>query len=199
MFALFGHDAIEKAPARGRELRAVGKEKASQGHRQEEFKRSNAGIAREGEHGSGQRLQMGSHLAQGRSKVAGCLSPEFVKLRTDERPILDALGRRWNHQATSAQIFSELPQPVQGTQAKPGRWSDDDPEIDEGENCRRGPWAIAEKSGKEDKDGIEPDREHKLEDHVSHQGPEQGVPPRDLVSEQADWDRKLHHVSARTM
>src|SRR5205814_3417640 len=103
MFALFGHNAIEKAPARGRELRAVEKEKASQGHRQQEFERSNAGIARKREHGSGQWLQMGGHLAQGRSKVVGCLSPEFVKLRTDERPTLDALGRRWNHQVTSAQ------------------------------------------------------------------------------------------------
>ena len=75
MFALLGHDAIEKAPARRHELRAVGKEKASQRHRQEELERSNAGVARKGEHGASQRLQMGSHLAQGRSNVVGCLSP----------------------------------------------------------------------------------------------------------------------------
>jgi hypothetical protein len=137
---------------------------------------------------------MGSHLAQGRSKVAGCLSPEFVKLRTDERPILNALGRRWNHQATRAQISSELPQSIQGTQAKPGRWPDDDREIDKGENCRREPWATAEKSGKEIKDGIERNGEYDAPGQDRHKGTDQNERPVDQESEQSDPDRKLDDV-----
>jgi hypothetical protein len=60
MFTLLGHDAIEKASARRHELRAIGKEKACQRHRQQELKRSNAGVARKGEQDAGQRLKMGS-------------------------------------------------------------------------------------------------------------------------------------------
>src|SRR4051812_50143008 len=114
MFALLGHEAIEKAPPRRHELRAVGKEKASQRHRQQELERSNARVARKGEQDARKWLKMRSHLTQGCSNVVGRLSPELVKLRTDERPILDALRRRWNHQVTSAQTCGELPHPLQG-------------------------------------------------------------------------------------
>ena len=108
MFTLFGHDAREKTPARRNELRAVRKEEASQRHRQEKLERSHAGIAREAEHGASQRFQMGSHLAQGRSNVVGRLVPEFEKLRTDERPVFDAVRRRRNHQVASTQIGGEI-------------------------------------------------------------------------------------------
>src|SRR3954453_5050809 len=194
MFALLGHDAIEKAPSRRHELRAVGKEKASQRHRQQELERSNARVARKGEQDARKWLKMRSHLTQGCSNVVGRLSPELVKLRTDERPILDALRRRWNHQVTSAQTCGELPHPLQGAQAKPGRRPDDDSKIDDGEDCRREPRATAEKPGKDTKDGIERDGEHDTPDQDRHERTDQNERPVDQESEQSEPDRKLDDV-----
>src|SRR5258705_3531353 len=104
MLAAVGHDAKEEVAARARERGSVKEQKAGQRHGQEEFERSDPGIARESQHGSGQRLQMGSHLAQGRAKVAGCLRPEVVELRADERPVPDALWRGWNRQVAGAKV-----------------------------------------------------------------------------------------------
>src|SRR5258705_2949987 len=112
MLAALGHDAIEEVAARARERRSVKEQKAGQRHGQEEFERSDPRVARESQHGSGQRLQMGSHLAQGRAKVAGCLSPEVVQFGVDERPVPDALRRGWNRQAASAKVFGEISYPV---------------------------------------------------------------------------------------
>ena len=135
-----------------------------------------------------------NQLAQGRSNVAGCLSPVLVKLRTDERPILDALRRRWNHQATGTQISGELLHPIQGTQAKPGRRPDDDREIDEGENCRCEPRATTEKPGKKIKDGIERDGKYDAPGQDRHKGTDQNERPVDQESEQSEPDRKLDDV-----
>src|SRR6185295_4231547 len=120
----------------------------------EKLERSHAGIAREAEHGASQRFQMRSHLAQGRSNVVGRLVPEFEKMRTDERPILDAVWRRWNRQVTSIQIGGEILHPFHGTQTKPGRRPDDDAEINRGENIGFKATATAKKPGKEIKDRI---------------------------------------------
>ena len=65
--------------------------------------------ARKGEHGTRHRLQIGRHVAQGRPKVVGRLIPELVKSRTDERPILDPLRRRWNRQVAGTQVSCEVP------------------------------------------------------------------------------------------
>lgn len=89
MFALLGHDPGQETSARRHKLGPVGKEKAGQRHRQKKLERSYAGIACKGEHHTGQRLQMGSDLAQDSSNVVGGLVPELVKLRTDQRPIPD--------------------------------------------------------------------------------------------------------------
>ena len=60
-----------------------------------------------------------SDLAQDRSNIVGRLVRDFEKLRTDDRPIFDALWRRWNHQGTSTQIFGEILHSFHRTQAKP--------------------------------------------------------------------------------
>src|SRR5215212_1262907 len=111
MLAPLGHDAIEKAPARRRELRAVRKKKTSKQHGQQKLERSNSGVTRKGEHGACQWFQIGRNFPQRRANVAGSLIPKVVKLLTNEWPILDAFGGGWNRQITRTQTSGDGLQP----------------------------------------------------------------------------------------
>jgi hypothetical protein len=137
---------------------------------------------------------MGRHLAQGRANVVGCLVPELEKLRTDDRPILDAIRRRRNHHVTSTQICGEILHPFHGTQAKPGRRPDDDAEIDDGENCCCESRATAESFGKEIKYRIERDGEYDAPGQDRHKGTDQNERPVDQESQQSESNRKLDEV-----
>ena len=139
-------------------------------------------------------FRWGATSRKSRSNIVGRLVPEFVKLRTDERPILDAVRRRWNRQVTGTQFCGEILHPFHRTQAEPGRRPDDDAEIDDGENCRCEPRATAKKPGKEIEDRIERDSEDDAPGQDRHKGTDQNERPVDQESEQSEPDRKLDEV-----
>jgi hypothetical protein len=127
-------------------------------------------------------------------KAARMLVPKLEELRADDRPILDAVRRRWNHQVTSPQICGEILYPFHGTQAKSGRRPDDEAEIDDRENCRCEPRPTAEKLGKDLEDRIERNGEYDAPGQDRHKGTDENERPIDQESQQSEPDRKLDEV-----
>ncbi len=141
-----------------------------------------------------QRLQMGSHLAQGRSNVIGRLVPEFVKLRTDERPILDACGGDGTTRLPAPRLAAISFTP--STALKPSQVAGPMtmPRLITVRIAAGEPRATAEKPGKEIEDRIERDGEDDAPGQDRHKGTDQNERPVDQEGEQSEPDRKLDEV-----
>ncbi|MGY2936095.1 hypothetical protein ACVWZ6_005697 [Bradyrhizobium sp. GM6.1] len=76
MLALFGHDAKQETAAGRNQPRPVRKQEAGHEHRDQELERADAGIARERQERSRQRLEIRRHLAEHCADVVVGLLPE---------------------------------------------------------------------------------------------------------------------------
>jgi len=118
------------------------------------------------------------------------LDSRVLKLRSDERPVLDTLRRRGNHQATAPR-FRELPHPLQGTQAKQVA-ADNDPELMTVRLPREPRTAAEQPERARRQDRAR--RRVRCSRPGSAQGTDQNERPIDQESEQSEPDRKLDDV-----
>ena len=99
--------------------RTVVEQKAGQHDRRDEFECSEARTAGKGKYRTGQRLQVRSELAQRSPEICRGMVPEGVKLRADDRPVLDAFRRRRDGQGASTKLARKVLQAIDHADAKP--------------------------------------------------------------------------------
>ena len=191
MFALVRHDPRQKIATRSHKLRAIRKQDASHDHGQQELDRSHAGVAGKSKQSRRERLEIGHHLAQQRAKICRGLIPEFEKLRSDQGPILDRSRRRRNQHVTRRDLPGNIPDPIDGTHAEPGRGPDDNGETDEGEDHCRKLRPAPEDHGEALEHRIERDGEHDAPGQDRHERTDQKQRPDDQNRKQPQPNQKL--------
>src|SRR3954453_14503350 len=136
VFTFLRHETRLDPPDCRDELRAVEEKKSSQHNRQNKLEGSHAGATRKCENRTGQGLELGSWLTQCGPYICRGLVPPTVKLRTDDRPILYALRRRWNSEGALPELPGESLQTVDQTESNPGHWTDNDRKINHRDDDR---------------------------------------------------------------
>ena len=110
-------------PDRRGEPRARSEKEACDNDRQRELERSRAGAAGDRKNGSRQWFQMRCELAEGGLEIIRGHFPEVMQLHADQRPVTDAIRRRRDRQISRGQLIGDVSQPVDQSEAEPGRRS----------------------------------------------------------------------------